>query len=213
MDINEINQVVILSLYVTITSTVISTNIGVLSSILIYLRNFKLKKYVIVFINSMMSTPPVVIGLLVFLLLSNKGMLGGLNLLFTPTAMIIAQTLLLIPIVMSLTLDLLNEFGQDILITCQVLQIDKRNTFKIFIKEIRYHIVTVFITAFSRGISEVGAVMLVGGNIKGDTRVMTTYIAQSTSMGNFNQSLTIAIILFTISTLSTILIKKIQEKI
>lgn len=213
MEIKEVAQIVSLSLYVTITSTIIATSIGTISSIFIYLKKFKFKETLITFINALMSTPPVIMGLLVFLILSRKGPLGSLKLLFTPNAMIIAQTLLLIPMAMSLTLDLLNKFGDDILITCKVLQIDKKNTVKIFLKEIRYYLITVLITTFSRGISEVGAVMLVGGNIRGSTRVMTTYIALSTSMGNFDESLIIALILITISTISTVLIKKLQKNI
>lgn len=211
MEIKEVVQIVTLSLYVTITATVIATSIGTIGSIFIYLKKFKFKNHLITFINSLMSTPPVIMGLLVFLVLSRQGPLGQLKLLFTPTAMIIAQVLLLIPMAMSLTLDFLNKFGDDILITCKILQIDKKNTAKIFLKEIKYHLVTVLITTFSRGISEVGAVMLVGGNVRGSTRVMTTYITLSTSMGDFDESLLIAGILLTISTISTVFIKKLQK--
>ena len=213
IQVAEIIQIVLLSLYVTVTATIIGTSIGVLGSIFIYLKKFKFRGYLITFINSLMGTPPVIMGLLVFLLLSRKGPLGSLRLLFTPTAMIIAQTLLLIPMSMSLTLDLLNKFGEDILTTCKILQIDKKNTAKIFLKEIKYHLVTVLIATFNRGISEVGAVMLVGGNIRGSTRVMTTYIALSTSMGDFDESLIIAVILLSISLISTFIIKKLQKDI
>lgn len=158
-----------------------------------------------------MSTPPVVMGLLVYLILSRKGPLGSLELLFTPTAMIIAQTLLLIPMSMSLILDGLDKFGEDILITCKILQFGKIQTIKIFLREIRNHLITVIITIFGRGISEVGAVMLVGGNIRGHTRVMTTYISLSTSMGNFDESLIIAAILLMISLMSTFMIKRLQR--
>lgn len=208
----EVIDIVILSLFVTITATAIATTIGTFLSIFIYLKNFKYKNHLITLINGLMSTPPVVMGLIVFLILSRKGPFGSLKLLFTPTAMILAQTLLLIPMAMSLTLDLLNKFGEEILITCKVLQIGKKNTTKVFLKEMRYHLVTVIITTFSRGISEVGAVMLVGGNIRGSTRVMTTYIALSTSMGDFDESLLIAVILITISIISTALIKRLQNE-
>lgn len=212
LQILEIIEIILLSMFVTITATIIATIIGTFFSIFIYLRNFRLKKHLITFINALMSTPPVVMGLLVFLALSRKGPLGSFKLLFTPTAMIMAQTLLLIPMAMSLTLDLLSKFGEEILITCKVLQIGEKNTAKIFIKEMRYHLITVLITTFSRGISEVGAVMLVGGNIRGSTRVMTTYIALSTSMGDFDESLVLAGILLTISIISTTLIKRLQKE-
>ncbi|HBI93869.1 MAG TPA: ABC transporter permease, partial [Terrisporobacter glycolicus] len=199
MEMMEVIEIVIRSLYVTITATCIAIIIGVFLSILIYLNNFAFKKSVITVINSLMSTPPVIMGLIVFLLLSRRGPLGEFQLLFTSKAMIIAQVFLLIPICMSLTLDFLNKFGEDILDTCKILQASKNDTIIIFIREIKYNIITVIIATFSRGISEVGAVMLVGGNVRGKTRVMTTYIAQSTSMGNFDESLMIASILISIS--------------
>lgn len=213
MEVNEIIQIVSLSLIVTMTATIIAMIIATILSIVIYLKDFRSKKYIITFINALMSTPPVIMGLLVFLMLSRQGPLGELKLLFTPMAMIIAQSMLLIPMAMSLIIDLLNKFGEDILITCKVLQIENKNIPKIFFKEIKYHLLTVCITTFSRGISEVGAVMLVGGNIKGSTRVMTTYIALSTSMGDFDESLVIAFILIIMSTISTIILKKLQSVI
>lgn len=211
MDFLEVIEIVIRSLYVTLIATSIATIIGVFFSVIIYLKKFVFKKELISMINSLMSTPPVIVGLVVFLILSRKGPLGSFKLLFTSGAMIIAQVFLLIPISMSLTLDCLNKLGEDILNTCKILQVSKNDTIKIFIKEIKYHIVTVIIATFGRGISEVGAVMLVGGNIRGKTRVMTTYIAQSTSMGNFDQSLIIAAILISISFISTFLIRRLQR--
>ncbi|WP_312287216.1 MULTISPECIES: ABC transporter permease [Terrisporobacter] len=211
MEMMEVIEIVIRSLYVTITATCIAIIIGVFLSILIYLNNFAFKKSVITVINSLMSTPPVIMGLIVFLLLSRRGPLGEFQLLFTSKAMIIAQVFLLIPICMSLTLDFLNKFGEDILDTCKILQASKNDTIIIFIREIKYNIITVIIATFSRGISEVGAVMLVGGNVRGKTRVMTTYIAQSTSMGNFDESLMIASILISISFLSTYFIRRLQR--
>lgn len=211
MEIMEVIEIVIRSLYVTVTATCIATIIGVFLSILIYLNNFTFKKEVITIINSLMSTPPVIMGLIVFLLLSRKGPLGEFQLIFTSKAMIIAQVFLLIPICMSLTLDCLNKFGEDILDTCKILQASKKDTIIIFIREIKYSIITVIIATFSRGVSEVGAVMLVGGNVRGKTRVMTTFIAQSTSMGNFNESLMIAVILISISFVSTYFIRRLQQ--
>lgn len=189
----------------------IAATVGSIFGIIVYLKNFRFKKQFITVINAFMSTPPVVMGLLVYLILSRKGPLGSLDLLFTPIAMIIAQTLLLMPMSMSLVLDGLDKFGEDILTTCKILQLKKAQTIKLFLREIRNHLVTVVITIFGRGISEVGAVMLVGGNIRGYTRVMTTYISLSTSMGNFDESLIIAAILLTISLISTFMIKRLQR--
>ncbi len=213
IELIEVINIIMLSLRVTITATVISVVVGSVLGVYIYLKEFKGKKQLILLINSLMSTPPVVMGLLVYLLLSREGILGELQLLFTPTAMIIAQTLLLLPMAMSLIIEILNNSGQDILNTCKILQVDKRKTIIIFLKEIRNYMATVIITIFGRGISEVGSVMLVGGNIRNSTRVMTTYISLSTSMGNFDESLIIATILLLISFTSTFLIKKFQKTI
>lgn len=210
IQISEVVEIVTLSLLVTTIATIIAGIIACITSVIVYLKDFRLKKQFITVINALMSTPPVVMGLLVYLILSRKGPLGSLELLFTPTAMIIAQTMLLIPMAMSLILDALDKFGDDILITCKILQVRKIQTIKIFLREIRNHLITVIIAIFGRGISEVGAVMLVGGNIRGSTRVMTTYISLSTSMGNFDESLIMAGILLTISFLCTFMIKRLK---
>ena len=211
--IGEVIQIVGRSLYVTVTATLIAMFVGIILSIIIYLKDFKLKKQFMLVVNALMSTPPVVMGLVVFLMLSKKGPLGSFELLFTCPAMIIAQVLLLIPMSISLIVDALNKCGEDILITCKILQVEKIKQKWIFFKEIKPYLATILITVFGRGISEVGAVMLVGGNIRGKTRVMTTYISQSTSMGNFGNSLIIAAILLTISFASTFIIRRLQRDI
>ena len=211
--IGEVIQIVGRSLYVTVTATLIAMFVGIILSIIIYLKDFKLKKQFMLVVNALMSTPPVVMGLVVFLMLSKKGPLGSFELLFTCPAMIIAKVLLLIPMSISLIVDALNKCGEDILITCKILQVEKIQQKWIFFKEIKPYLATILITVFGRGISEVGAVMLVGGNIRGKTRVMTTYISQSTSMGNFGNSLIIAAILLTISFASTFIIRRLQRDI
>lgn len=211
MEIWEVVQIVGRSLYVTVTATLIAMLLGIILSIIIYLKDFKLKKQLMLIVNALMSTPPVVMGLVVFLMLSKKGPLGSFELLFTCPAMIIAQVLLLIPMSISLIVDALNKCGEDILITCKILQVEKLQQKWIFFKELKSYLTTILITVFGRGISEVGAVMLVGGNIRGKTRVMTTYISQSTSMGNFGNSLIIAAILLTISFASTFIIRRLQK--
>ena len=213
MEIWEVVQIVGRSLYVTVTATLIAMFLGIILSIIIYLKDFKFKKQLMLIVNSLMSTPPVVMGLVVFLMLSKKGPLGSFELLFTCPAMIIAQVLLLIPMSISLIVDSLNKCGEDILITCKILQVKKTQQKLIFFKEIKSYLTTILITVFGRGISEVGAVMLVGGNIRGKTRVMTTYISQSTSMGNFENSLIIAAILLSISFASTFLIRRLQKDV
>ena len=123
--IGEVIQIVGRSLYVTVTATLIAMFFGIILSIFIYLKDFKLKKQLMLVVNALMSTPPVVMGLVVFLMLSKKGPLGSFELLFTCPAMIIAQVLLLIPMSISLIVDALNKCGEDILITCKILQVEK----------------------------------------------------------------------------------------
>lgn len=149
--------------------------------------------------HTLMSIPPVLMGLLVYLLLSRKGPLGEFELLFTPTAMIIAQTSLIFPIVFGLSISIIVKSGKDIKNTCTTLGANRFQTFLIIIKENKIQLLSVVTAAFGRAISEVGAVMIVGGNIKGFTRVMTTYIALETGKGNFNEALAIGVILLVIS--------------
>ncbi|MEG0136515.1 MAG: ABC transporter permease [Cetobacterium sp.] len=204
----EILQIVVLSLVVSSTATLFSFLIGFFLSLFIFLKNFILKKWLINFLNALTGVPTVIFGLCVLLLLSRKGPFGSLKLLFTPTAIIIAQFFLLLPLVITLSLDLFNGEGKKILETCKILQIPKNKIAKIFLKELIKPLVCIFLIAFSRAISEVGAVSLVGGNIKGHTRVMTTYIALSTSMGNYDTSIIIALILFVISFLINYLLRR-----
>src|SRR5690606_21219354 len=120
-------------------------------------------------------------------------------LLFTPTAMIIAQTLLVFPIVFGLTVSIISKTGKPIINTCITLGANRKETFFAIVKENRAQLLSIITMGFGRAISEVGAVMMVGGNIKGFTRVMTTYIALETGKGNFNEAIFIGIILLIIS--------------
>ncbi|MHB9945280.1 ABC transporter permease [Clostridium botulinum] len=199
INLKEIIPVVLMSLYVSLTSTLIASILGMLLGITCALLNFKLKKIMIQINHTLMSIPPVLMGLLVYLLLSRKGPLGEFELLFTPTAMIIAQTSLIFPIVFGLSISIIVKSGKDIKNTCTTLGANRFQTFLIIIKENKIQLLSVVTAAFGRAISEVGAVMIVGGNIKGFTRVMTTYIALETGKGNFNEALAIGVILLVIS--------------
>lgn len=197
--IQEILPVVIMSLKVSIASTVIASILGVTSGILMGLADFKIKKLLIRLLETFMSIPPVLMGLLVYLILSRKGIFGSLELLFTSTAMIIAQTLLVFPIIAALTISLTQKQGKKVEKNCQVLGASKFTTLSTIIIEMKGQILTIIATGFGRAISEVGAVMIVGGNIKDNTRVMTTYIALETGKGNFEGAIIIGGILLVIS--------------
>ncbi len=204
----EILPVVLMSLFVSIISTLLASAAGIALGIPVSLRNFRLKGIIMRATDALMSLPPVLMGLIVYLLLSRSGPLGGLQLLFTPAAMIIAQTLLIIPIVFGLTCSALSRTAQEVKKTCMSLGGQSRDVFITIIKESRTQILTLVTVAFGRAISEVGAVMMVGGNIKGHTRVMTTFIALETGKGNFREALIIGAILLFISFLLNFMLHK-----
>lgn len=195
----EVVQIVLLSLIVSLASTVIASLLGMTLAIPVALKEFKLKKYIVRLSETLMSIPPVLMGLVVYLLLSRKGPLGALGLLFTPTAMIIAQSLLVLPIVFGLTVSAIGSRGRKIRKNCIALGAGKRDTLILIIRESKAQLFSVVAAGFGRAISEVGAVMMVGGNIKGDTRVMTTYIALETGQGKFNEAITIGVILLLVA--------------
>ncbi|XMB67107.1 ABC transporter permease [Mycoplasmatota bacterium zrk1] len=196
---NEILEIVLLSLFVSGTATVIAALIGIPSGIFLSISNFTGKKSVKRVIFTSMSLPPVVLGLIVLLIISNEGPLGGLNLLFTAKAIIIAQTLLILPIITGNIITSTEELSVKLIDTVKTLGGKKKDIIKLIMLETKPFIITAIILGFSRAISEVGAVILVGGNIKGSTRVMTGYITLNTSMGNRNESLIMGGILLVIA--------------
>ena len=195
----EIYSIIILSIFVSLTSTLISSILGTPLGLYLGIKQFKLKKYFTRFLYTSMSLPPVVVGLVVAVLLSRKGPLGQYGLLFTPTAMIIAQTVLITPIIMGIVFNGAKERGALIEQVCKTLGGNKIDTLILLIKEMRINVLIAIVTGLGRAISEVGAVMLVGGNIKGHTRVMTTFIAMNNGMGNYSTAIAMGIVLLLIS--------------
>lgn len=146
-----------------------------------------------------MGLPSVVVGLIVFIFFSRRGPLGFLDLLFTPQAMIIAQTLLVLPLIFGLTYSLGKNRASDIKKIAYTLGANKWSTVILIIRELKIDILVNIATAFSRAISEVGAVMIVGGNIRNHTRVITTTISMMSSMGDYPTALALGIVLLLIS--------------
>lgn len=208
---NDIFPVVLLSLRVSLTSTLVASALGLTLGIITALNEFKFKKSLMRVTNTLMSLPPVLIGLLVYMLISRKGPLGNLNILFTPTAMIISQTLLVFPIIFGLTVSSISEAAKDIELTCISLGASKKDTIITIVSECRMQLLSVVTAGFGRAISEVGAVMMVGGNIKGKTRVMTTYIALETGKGNFEEAVFIGVVLLFISFFVNTILHRIQR--
>lgn len=191
----EVYSIILLSVFVSLTSTVISTIVGIPLGFILGVKKFKHKKMFTRLLNTSMSLPPVVVGLAVAILLSRKGPLGDYRLLFTPTAMIIAQTILVIPITTGIIFNSAKVKGRSIIEICKTLGGSKRHMLLLFTLEMRRDIIIAIATGFGRAISEVGAVMIVGGNIKGHTRVMTSFIAMNNSMGNYSMSIAMGIVL------------------
>jgi tungstate transport system permease protein len=195
----EVYRIIILSLYVSLTSTIISTFIGVPVGIIMGVKNFLFKRVIVRVVYTMMSLPPVIVGLVVFLFISRRGPLGFLGLIYTPAAMIVAQTLLITPIIIGVVYTGTKEKGAIIKTLGKTLGADRLQIVILLIKELKLEIFTAIITGYGRGVSEVGAVMIVGGNIRGHTRVMTTTIAMLQSMGDYNMAIAIGIVLLLIS--------------
>ena len=187
--------IVRLSLFVTFSATVIAALIGMPMGAFVALNRFPGRDALIVVLNGFMGLPPVVAGLAVFLLLSRSGPLGPLGLLFTPLAMIIVQAVLITPIIAALTRqvveDLWAEYREE-LIAMGVGPADQVGT---LLWDARFSLVTILLAGFGRAAAEVGAVIIVGGNIDGFTRVMTTTIALETSKGNLPLAVELGLVL------------------
>ncbi len=208
----EIYGIILLSLYVSLASTFFSTIIAVPIGTALGMRNFKGKGILIRLIYTFMSLPPVIAGLFVFLVIMRKGPLGHLRLSFTPTAMILAQICIVVPIIVGLTYNGVKEKGNTIRDLGKTLGANNRQTLFLLIYEMRIIILAAVIAGFGRAVSEVGAVMIVGGNIKGHTRVMTTYIAMLQNMGDYSKAIAVGIVLLALSFLINGILFNLQQR-
>ena len=190
--------IVLLSLQVSLTAAVFGCVIGLPLGATIAVTRFPFRRGVIVVLNALMGLPSVVVGLLVYLLLSRAGPLGSWGILFTPTAMVIAQTILITPTIAALSQQLVADAWQEYREQLRSLGESRLGAAMTLLVDLRFSLVTVMLAGFGRAASEVGAVMIVGGNIDGVTRVMTTSIALETSKGDLPLALALGIILLTI---------------
>lgn len=207
----EIYKIIGLSVIVSMTSTVIASVIGIILGIALGLGSFKGKQRIMRLVYAMMALPPVVIGLLTAIVISRRGPLGFMGLMFTPTAMIVAQTILITPIVTGIVAGAAKESGREVSEVSKLLGGSRLDRAILVIKELRRTIAVAVSTGFGRGISEVGAVMIVGGNIQGHTRVMTTFIAMNNSMGNYSKSLAMGLVLIGIAVFTNSVIHRNAE--
>lgn len=195
----EVYGIIGLSVFVSSSATIIAALIFVPLGIYLGIKPFKGKKMFSRLVYTFMSVPSVVVGLVVALLLARRGPLGFLGLLYTPKAMVIAQTLLVVPLILGLTYNMAKTRGKQIEVVSKTLGGNRWDSVILIIRELRSDIFIHIATAFSRAISEVGAVMIVGGNIKYQTRVITTTISMMNSMGDYPMAIALGTILMIIS--------------
>ncbi|MBE9637033.1 ABC transporter permease [Salipiger mangrovisoli] len=195
----DLYEIVGLSLRVSLSATVLACGIGLPIGALIAVSRFRGRGLVLIVMNALMGLPPVVVGLLVYLYLSRSGPLGFLGLLYTPGAMIFAQTILIVPIVAALSRQLLEDLHAEYAEQFRSLCLTRWQSVATLLWDGRYALLTVGLAGFGRAVAEVGAVIIVGGNIDHLTRVMTTAIALETSKGDLPLALALGIILLVLA--------------
>ena len=194
-------EIIILSLKVSFSALIISSFFAIIIGYFLALNKFYLKNIIIIFFISLMGIPPVVVGLIVYFLLARGGPLGVLQLLYTPSAMIIAQSIIIFPIVVSLSYEIFSQQWLQFRDHFRAFNIPLIGTMLTLIRHSYVVLITILLTGFGRAISEVGAVMIVGGNIEHYTRMMTTAIALETRMGNLEYAMALGIVLILLTML------------
>lgn len=208
----EIFEITWLTLRVSMTSILISTFIGIPLGILIGLTSFRGRRLLLVLINIGMGLPPVVAGLWITMLLWRSGPLGSFSLLYSPIAIVMAQVLVSLPIIIGLTSSAFQQIDEKMLMQLKSLGATKLQTISLLIKETRIAILAAVMAGFGRVIAEVGAAMMVGGNIRGETRILTTSIVMEVSKGNFDIALALSFILMTLAFIITFLLTILQQR-
>jgi len=188
-------EIILLSLYVSITALIFASIFGLLIGYYLAIKNFFLKNFILIILNSLMGIPPVVVGLIVYFMFASGGPLGVLQLLYSPTAMIVAQIIIIFPIVTSLSHEIFDQNWREYKDQLRSINMTFFGVLFIISKHSYFLVITALLSAFGRAISEVGAVMIVGGNINHFTRVMTTAISLETRMGNLEYAMALGIVL------------------
>jgi tungstate transport system permease protein len=218
--LQEIINITFLSLRVSGTAVLIGALIGIPIGAYLGFRQFKGKKTMMrlvdvmlkSIINTFMGLPPVAIGLVVYLLLTSSGPLGWLGLLYTPTAMVITQLIMVIPIIVGVTMSAVGSVERSIMEKALSLGATKNQAAFLVLREARVGVLTAIIVAFGAAISEVGGIMISGGNIRWFTRTLTTAIVVETELGNFNMALTLGAILLSIAFVINLALTVLQIK-
>ena len=188
-------EIILLSLYVSMVALIFASVFGLLIGYCLALRNFIFKNFILIILNSLMGIPPVVVGLIVYFMFASGSPLGVLQLLYTPTAMIIAQVIIIFPIVTSISHEIFDQNWREYKDQLRSINMPFFGIAFIITKHSYFLVITALLSAFGRAISEVGAVMIVGGNINHYTRVMTTAISLETRMGNLEYAMALGVVL------------------
>ena len=208
----EVMEIAGRSLMISGTSCLLSSLISLPLGSLIHFHQFRGKRVLINIIQTFFSVPTVIIGLFVFVLFSRAGPLGELGILFTPTVMVIGQMILVTPLLLGLTISALSGVSKEVVDTATSLGASGFQTVLLVLREARYAVLAAVIMGFGRAISEVGCAMMIGGNIKGFTRIMTTAISLETSKGELELALALGIILLFLALIINIALNRLQQR-
>lgn len=208
----EVLEITVRTLVISISSTIIAGLICLPLGSLIHFNNFRGKRMLINLIQTFYSVPTVAVGLIVFLIFSRSGPLGFMELLFTPQVMIIGQVILILPIMLGLVIVALKGVDQAAFETAMAVGASQFQATTIIVREARYSIYSAMILGFGRAISEVGLALMVGGNIRGYTRVMTTAISLETSKGDIVLSIALGMILISIALIINFALSRLQQR-
>ena len=208
----EVMEIAGRSLRISVTSSLLASLICIPLASLIHFNHFPGKRILINLIQTFFSIPTVAIGLFVFVLFSRAGPLGGLNLMFTSTVMVLGQMILITPILLGLTISALSGVDKTIVDTARSLGASSFQTAIVVLREARFAVMAAIIMGFGRAISEVGIALMVGGNIRGFTRIITTAISLETSKGDLELSIALGIILILIALMVNVALNRIQQR-
>ncbi len=207
----EVYTIVWTSLKISSIAIILGSLCCIPIGFLIAFKNFPGKSLVLQMLNTLMALPTVLVGLLLYGLLTRNGPFGSFGLLFSPTAMVVGQWILIAPILINLTITAVNSADPRLQQTCRALGANSIQQGSIFINELRFGLMAAIVTAFGRAIGEVGIAMMLGGNIDGFTRTMTTAIALETSKGEFEFALALGLVLLSVAFFANALLQRLQR--
>ena len=209
---SELVTILWLSMKVSVIAVVLALVIGVPVGTWLALGKFRGQRFLVAVTNAGMGLPPVVVGLTVAILLWRSGPLGAWGILYTPTAMILAQLIIALPIIVALTVSAIQSLDPKVRLEAMALGASTIQMVRVLWREARLGLLAAAMAGFGGAISEVGAVLMVGGNIRGQTRVMTTAIVLETRMGNFDTAIALGILLLVVILIASLLLTYLQQR-